>query len=136
MNNGPILSRGIIVFLKAAWTSAALLICLSLTTTNQDDNILRWIILLTIPVAWKAELWSASKLLASFVRGHWLAIKRFGAVALVTALGLLALSFFRYEVMVTSGSAIVVRLDRLTGRIDWCVPRKGCVGTEQRETEK
>jgi hypothetical protein len=64
----------------------------------------------------------------SFLRTNQRAVLPCLVLLTILGFGALQVIFFRFDVKTTT-SLVVVRMDRLTGEIEWCYPRRGCSST-------
>lgn len=79
------------------------------------------------PISRRQRLSSFAIRFMEIVTSHWRAVLAFGALLVILGFGVLLVSLFRYEVKTTSSPGVVVRLDRLTGKMEWCAPYRGCI---------
>ncbi|MBI4487623.1 MAG: hypothetical protein HY694_00935 [Deltaproteobacteria bacterium] len=77
-------------------------------------------------VPWRERLSSFGSRFIQSVKSHWTTVMAFAAVLVMLGFGTLLASLFRYEIRTTEHVGIVIRLDRFTGKVEWCRPIRGC----------
>ena len=119
--------RAVWDFLKPAVSAIVLLVATAIISSDYQypHYELAWLALVVILVAWRKRLGSFAMRLAEVMKSDWRAAVAFSAALLILGLGALAVPLFRYEVK-TSTPGLVVRLDRLTGKVEWCTYPRGC----------
>ena len=121
--------RAVWDFLKPAVSVVVLLVATDIISSDYSgspERELAWLALVVILVAWRKRLGSFAMRFADIMKNDWRAAVAFSAALLILGSGTLAVLLFRYEVKTTSTAGVVVRTDRLTGKVEWCMPNRGC----------
>ena len=116
-------------FLKPAVSVVVLLVATDIISSDyprSPERELAWLALVVILVAWRKRLSSFTMRFVDIMKSDWRAAVAFSAALLILGSGALAVLLFRYEVKTTSTAGVVVRTDRLTGKVEWCILNRGC----------
>ena len=121
--------RGFVLTLKSVWIFFGLIYALPLIGGAGYRPFVGWIILASVPAFWIPEVIALCKRMLVSVTALAFIQRIDAKKLLLCTVGIILLIFaaqyFRYEIRALS-NGVVVKSDRITGKIEWCYPGRGC----------